>query len=202
MVSRGKLRPIEKPMHTKPRGLVIAVLVCGGAFCSLLALGQISPPHDSVWDQQMQDAYSRHFAKIQHMLSAHSALPPLLDLTKAKIDDSGRDRAWEKRYDLAVRKGGIVDPGVRTPLHATSTAVTFIDTVGRPYALPARSCEAVVIGEPIANEVRISRNRHFVHSRFSVRVQSDATVQNVGARIGAERRTARAQPNLPGVAHE
>ena len=148
-----------------------AVLTCGTLTALITAPGQTSPG-GKISDREMQDAYSRHFAEIRQMLPPHSALPPLLDLTKSKIDDSSKDRAWEKPYDLAVRAGGIVDPGVPSPSQATSTATTFIDTVGQPDALPERNCEAVVIGEPIASEVRISPNRELVYSRFSVKLLS------------------------------
>ena len=159
-------------MHIRSSQLAtFVVLACGTLTALITAPGQTSPG-GKISDREMQDAYSRHFAKIRQMPPPHSALPPLLDLTKSKIDDSGKDRAWEKPYDLGARAGGIVDPGVPGPSGPTSTATTFIDTVGKPDALPARICEAVVIGEPIASEVRISPNRELVYSRFSVKLLS------------------------------
>jgi len=126
----------------------------------------------NVSNNQMDEAYAHYFSKIRQMLPPHSARPPLLDLTKSKIDDSGNDRAWEKEYTLSVREGGIVDPGVHNPSDAMSIATTFLDTAGRPDALPARGCEGVIMGEPIASKVRISPDRNFVYSRFSVQISN------------------------------
>ncbi len=77
---------------------------------------------------------------------------------------------WEKPYTLSASPGGIDDPGVPRLSEATSTGTTFFDHVGRPAALPAKSCEAVIIGEPIRAEARISSNRELVYSRFLVKV--------------------------------
>jgi hypothetical protein len=163
---------VDRLMRIRSSQLATFVVLACGTLVALITVRGQTNPSGKTPDLQIQDAYSRHFAKIRQMLPPHSARPPLLDLTKSKIDDSGKDRAWEKPYDLAVRAGGIVDPGVPSPSQATSTATTFIDTAGRPDALPARICEAVVIGEPIASEVRISPNRELVYSRFSVKLLS------------------------------
>jgi|SRR5581483_2334409 len=119
-------------------------------------------------DPRIREAYSRHFAIIQQMLPPHSALPPLLNLTKSKLDLGGKDRAWEKGYNLLTDAG--VDPGMHGPIDATSTGRAFYDYFGRPNALPARSSEAVIIGEPVASEALISHNRETIYSRFSVKV--------------------------------
>lgn len=145
-------------------------MVCVAALVSVA--GAQSSAGSRISKQQMQEAYTRYFSKIRQMLPPHSALPPLMDLTKSKIDDSGNDRAWEKEYTLSVREGGIVDPGVHNASDAMSIATTFLDTAGRPDALPARGCEGVIMGEPIASAVRISPDRNFVYSRFSVQISS------------------------------
>lgn len=141
------------------------------ACCVLVGFAAIPGQTNSLGkatDPKIQEAYSRHFAKIQRMLPPHSALPPLLDLTKSKLDEGGKDRAWEKGYNLLTGAG--VDPGMHGPTDATSTGRGFYDYFGRPDALPARSSEAAIIGEPVASEALISHNRETIYSRFSVKV--------------------------------
>jgi hypothetical protein len=97
-------------------------------------------------------------------------LPPLLDLTQSKPHDSGIDRAWESRFKGLGFSRGITDLGVPGPSEATSIATTFIDTVGRPSALPARSCPVVVIAKAVDGESRIDCSRTFVYSRYSLEI--------------------------------
>lgn len=155
------------------------------AMACIAAMALVASAQTGISKQQMEEAYTRHFAKIREMLPPHSALPPLLDLTKSKIDDSGKDRTWEKEYTLSVREGGIVDPGAPNFLLSTSTATTFFDTVGRSGSLPVSVCDGVVIGEPIASEVRISDNRELVYCRFLVKISDVLKGKKAGIREGA-----------------
>src|SRR6476661_4784329 len=102
----------------------------------------------AIWERLLQDAYTAHLGRVQSMLPPHSGLPPLLDLSQSNPSQTVKDLDWEDRFKGTMDTRVIADPGVPGPSQATSVSTTFIDTVGRPSALPARSCEAVVIARP------------------------------------------------------
>lgn len=158
-------------MRTHRAQLVaFAAVVC--CMLSALAAAMQQTVGARISEQQLQEAYAQHFAKVRESLPPHSALPPLLDLTKPQKNENAKDRAWEKPYTLSIPDGGAHDLGVPNLSEATSTSRTFFDNVGRPLALPARSCEAVIVGEPVGGQTRISSNRQLVYSRLSVKVLS------------------------------
>jgi hypothetical protein len=121
-------------------------------------------------EQVLQDAYSTHLNRVRKILPPHSGLPSLLDLSKSDPNDAAKDRAWESMFKGIMGTRVIADPGARRPSEATSLLTNFIDTVGHAWPLPVQICDAVVIGSPIATDVRISEDRTYVYSRFSLQV--------------------------------
>jgi len=125
--------------------------------------------HSDVWLRMLQDAYSAHLSRVLAALPPHSGVPPLLDLT-SKPEENSADRAWEDRFKGWGFSRGITDPGVPGPSEATSIATTFVESVGRPSALPARSCEAVLIAIPVAANSQIDHTHTLVYSRYSLKI--------------------------------
>lgn len=104
------------------------------------------------------------------MLPPHSGLPPLLDLSKSTLNDAAKDRAWESMFKGIMGSRTIADPGAPRASEVTSVATTFIDTVGRPSALPAKECDAVLIAKAVDSNVRFAHARTYIYSRFSLEV--------------------------------
>ena len=154
--SRRRIRPLAR--------------FTGAALMVGLGLSQESS-HGDVSQLMLQDAYSAHLRRVQAMLPAHSGLPPLLDLTQHQSDEGKKDRAWEDRYSGIGLSRGISDPGVAAPSEVTSIATTFIDGVGRPSALPAKHCEAILIATPVLAESKMAYTRTFVYSRYMLKIE-------------------------------
>jgi len=144
---------------------------------TVVAAAPCSPSNQAAQDSSsasgteagLRDAYAKHMARVRMALPPHSALPPVLDLTKQSVDKPTQDRAWEDEYDLLMGPKGIFDPGIPTPSEATSIGTTYIDAVG-VFALPARNSRAVVIATPSASETAISPNHRMVYSRYRLRI--------------------------------
>ncbi len=144
-----------------------------------LGLSQESSP---LSEQVLQDAYSAHLKRVRKMLPPHSGLPPLLDLSKSALNDAAKDRAWERMFNGTMGTRVITDPGAPRLSQVTSVATTFIDTVGRPAALPAQECDAVLIAKAFGSDVRFAHTHTYVYSLFSLEV-SQVLKRNNKARI-------------------
>jgi hypothetical protein len=144
-----------------------------------LAMSQESSPK-TLSEQVLQDAYSSHLNRVRKMLPPHSGLPPLLDLSTSNSVESGKDRAWEKKFNGMMGSRTIVDPGAPRASEVTSVATTFIDAVGRPSALPAQECDAVLIAKAVGSNVRLAHAHTYVYSRFSLEVSEVLKKNNKG----------------------
>ena len=124
------------------------------------ASAQISP----------ERAYQIQMNRVRHLLPPHSALPPLLDLSKPSSIGGGASRNWENRFAGSTKGREITDPGLQGPGGSGSISTTTIEYVGPIWALPVGSCDAVVIGSVGAKAAHLDHNRRFVYSLFSVEV--------------------------------
>jgi hypothetical protein len=117
-----------------------------------------------------KEQLSEHVKGVRRVLPPHSGLPPLLDLSKPSIGEGTAGRAWEEKFKNSLGLRAVTDPGVPTPTEATSVSLTTQEVVGPVYALPAETCEAVVIGKAISSAVHLARNHKFVYTTFSVKI--------------------------------
>jgi hypothetical protein len=124
------------------------------------ASAQISP----------ERAYQIQMNRVRHLLPPHSALPPLLDLSKTSSIGGGASRKWENRFTGSMGVREISDPGLHGPGGPVSISTATTEYVGPIWALPARSCDAVVMGRIVADRAQLAYNRRFVYSLFSVEV--------------------------------
>ena len=93
-----------------------------------------------------EDAYQDHLDKVRRLLPPHSALPPLLDLSKPNPNEEGANRAWENYFTGSMGVREHLDPGIaEAGLGSISTTTT--DYAGPMLPLTARSCD-VVIAKP------------------------------------------------------
>lgn len=182
----------------------LATLSAGSVLIIGTGLSRQSSTRDT-WQRLLQDAYSAHLSRVQAMLSPHSGLPPLLDLSKSNPNVSGIDRSWENKWKGLGFSKGITDPGVPGPSEATSIATTFLNTMDRPSALPAQSCPVIVISEAVAGESRIDCSRSFVYSRFSLKISKVLKGKRKGGISGRRtslRYASRRQSSVPVRAYD
>jgi len=136
-----------------------------------VGLGRRTSAKDALRQRLIQEAYSEHLARLKDVLPKYSGLPPLVDVSESKPDQGDVERAWEERFKGVMGfSTEIVDRGVESPTRATSISLATVEWGTHVYALPARSCGAVIIAEPVASEARVAQNRLFVYSRFSLHI--------------------------------
>lgn len=131
-------------------------------------------------------AYQAHIDKVRRLLPPHSALPPVLDLSKPNGENTGASRAWEDRFTGMMSVRAIKDPGIAYPSDAASIATTFTEYGAPVWALPVHDC-VVFIGEPMSSVSRLAYNYRFVYSTSVVRI-SDVlkTDRRAGVREGGK----------------
>jgi hypothetical protein len=109
-----------------------------------------------------------HLARLRQALPPRSALPPLLDLSKANDGSPSAGEEWEDRFTGSMGVRPIEDPGVASPEQATSISTTITENGGQIYLLPARSCDLVAIAKVIGVTVHLAYNRRFVYSAYDL----------------------------------
>jgi hypothetical protein len=121
-------------------------------------------------NEELSRLYAEHNQRVLERLPPHSALPPLLDLSKPK-EGSIAGKKWEDRFtgSMGVRPIDF-DPGMHTEQDATSISVTVTENAGDIPLLPARSCDLVIIGKPIGASAHLAYNHRFVYSTYSVEI--------------------------------
>lgn len=138
---------------------------------ALLAIGLSLAVQSAGFAQAGRErAYEKHIEKIRRSLPPHSALPPVVDLTKPNTQRKGAGQLWERRFTGSTLSQDIRDPGVAPPVGQTSTSVITVEYGTAIWALPARSCDAVIIGIPVSASAHLAYNRRFVYSTFLVNV--------------------------------
>ena len=144
--------------------------LCLGLLISLLCLGQHQHIGKSL-EEMLDEAYLSHFAQIREELPRHSGMPPLLDLSKEKVDDAKRDSSFETIYKTSMGSGPpLNDPGVSRPAMPTSHVEAIIDSVGPKFVWLVTFSAAIIIAEPIAADTLLSRDRRLIYSRYSLKI--------------------------------
>ena len=131
------------------------------AAIALLSAQQVVPSR-----QTSGDAYQQHLARVRPLLPARSALPPLLDLSQSDGKETAANHAWENRFTGSMGVREHLDPGIGEPAGPGSISTTTNEWATPIWALPAHSCDAVVIATPAASSAHLSYNRRFVYSTF------------------------------------
>ncbi|HWD99985.1 MAG TPA: hypothetical protein VG345_13140 [Bryobacteraceae bacterium] len=131
-----------------------------------LAFGQASKEGDAAWQ--------KYFDKIRELLTPHSALPPILDLSQPGARESAQataaGHAWERKYTGSMLAREITDPGVGPEIGPESISTRIIDYVGRRWAIPAVNCEAVLRVKPVATAAHLAWTNRLVYSTFTLAI--------------------------------
>jgi hypothetical protein len=155
------------PLRTALLPLPLLGLVFAGVCVSQQPAGR------DLREQQLEDAYAKHDAKIRQLLPPYSGPPLLLDLSHGRDDgvcDPEQHAAWEKHFNGIMDDTYVVDRGFSDPADATATTFTTTDTFGPIYSLPAKRSFAIVIAQPLAGRVCIPQSRNYVYTKFTLRV--------------------------------
>lgn len=151
--------------------LALSVL---GLLTADLAVSQQAGGQQEVTKQAIQNAYAKHDINVQNALPAYSGPPLLLDLFQKSLDDGMCDpqqhTEWETHFNAIMASRKLVDRGVSKLSEVTATSVTFIDTFGPIYSLPAKRSVAVVIAKPVAGRVCIPLSRQYVYTKLTLDV--------------------------------
>jgi hypothetical protein len=147
-------------------GSLAAVSAVTALLLSSVATGQASRERDEAWQ--------RHFEKVRDLLPLHSALPPMLDLADPGSTKSAQaaaaGRAWERKYTGSMLAREISDPGIGPDIGPGSISTRTVEYVGKRWAIPAASCEAILRVQPTASSAHITWTRRFVYSTFALNI--------------------------------
>ena len=133
---------------------------------------------------QTDGAASLHDKKVRQILPPDSALPPVLDLSNAKLSDGRASKAWEDKFTGATGVRKISDPGTDGLGGPSSISATTTEYVGQIYALPAKNSDAVVIATPVADRAYLSYNQRLVYSLFALKITE--VLKGKGLNVGQE----------------
>src|SRR6185437_14615518 len=162
-------RSSNSSMWTLNRLLALSVLGLLGAG---LAMSQQAGDRQEITEQAIQDAYAKHDIRVRKSLPSYSGPPLLLDLFQKSLEDGTCDPQqhieWEANFNAIMASRKLVDNGVSKLSEVTATTVTFIDTFGPIYSLPAKRYVAVVIAKPVAGSVCIPRSRQYVYTKLTL----------------------------------
>jgi hypothetical protein len=139
--------------------LLLAPVISSGQITS-----QILP------NEELARLYAEHEKRVLQQLPPHSALLPVLDLSKTNEDSPGAGKKWEDRFTCSMGVRSIGDPGVRSPNDLTSVSTTTTEYPGQAGPLLIRSCELIVIGQPENASAHLAYNRRFVYSAYNIKI--------------------------------
>lgn len=151
-----------------------------------LAMSQQSGDQQEITKQAIQDAYAKHDTMVRNSLPAYSGSPLLLDLFHKSLEDGTCDPRqhieWETHFNAIMASRKLLDRGVSKLSEATATTVTFIDTFGPIYSLPAKRSATVVIAKPVAGRVCIPQSRQYVYTKLTLEILKQFKPQKLMAR--------------------